>query len=57
MTPSHVTLSNLTAMPDRLQAAFLMVPVALRGWKPASWAGIPGERFSPPASVLAACLY
>lgn len=47
MTLSHVTLSTLAAMPDRLEAEFLLVPAPLRGWRPASWEGIPGERFSP----------
>jgi hypothetical protein len=33
-------------MPDRLEATFALVPAELRAWKPASWDGIPGERFS-----------
>ena len=38
-------------MPDRLESAFGLVPEAFRGWKPASWEGIPGERFSPVGQV------
>lgn len=34
-------------MPDRLEAAFLVVPAEFRSWTPPSWEGIPGERFSP----------
>ena len=38
-------------MPDRLEAAFGLVPEARRTWTPASWEGIPGERFSPLSQV------
>ena len=34
-------------MPDRLEAAFRLVPEGRRNWTPPSWEGIPGERFSP----------
>jgi RimJ/RimL family protein N-acetyltransferase len=43
---SPVTLADLAAMPDRLEAAFRLVPDGLRNWTPPSWDGIPGERFS-----------
>jgi hypothetical protein len=46
MTLSSTTLTTLAAMPDRLEATFALVPAELRAWKPASWDGIPGERFS-----------
>jgi hypothetical protein len=51
VTLSNTTLSALAAMPDRLEAAFLLVPARHRAWKPASWEGIPGERFSPIGQV------
>ena len=51
MTLSKATLSELAAMPDRLEAAFRLVPAELRNWKPPSWEGIPGERFSPLGQV------
>lgn len=38
-------------MPDRLEAAFLVVPAEFRSWTPPSWEGIPGERFSPLGQV------
>lgn len=40
------TLTGLAAMPDRLEAAFRLVPERRRTWTPPSWEGIPGERFS-----------
>ena len=45
------TLAGLAAMPDRLEAAFALIPEARRTWTPASWEGIPGERFSPLGQV------
>lgn len=51
MTLSTTTLTTLPAMPDRLEATFALVPAELRAWKPASWDGIPEERFSPLASM------
>jgi hypothetical protein len=45
------TLAGLAAMPDRLEAAFRLVPEDRRTWTPASWEGIPGERFSPLGQV------
>ena len=51
MTLSTSTLSSLNEMPDRLEAVFSLVPTALHNWKPASWEGIPGERFSPLGQV------
>ena len=51
MTLPSSTLSGLAAMPDRLEAAFRMVPEGRRNWTPASWDGIPGERFSPLGQV------
>jgi hypothetical protein len=44
---SQSTLSTLAAMPDRLEETFRLVPVERHSWTPASWEGIPGERFSP----------
>lgn len=51
MTLSSTTRSALAAMPDRLEAAFLVVPAEFRSWTPPSWEGIPGERFSPIGQV------
>lgn len=47
MALSNTTLTTLAAMPERLEATFALVPAEFRGWRPASWDGIPGERFSP----------
>ena len=44
---SGATLASLAAMPDRLEAAFRLIPAEHRNWMPPSWEGIPGERFSP----------
>ena len=51
MTLPGATLAGLAAMPDRLEAAFALIPAARRTWTPASWDGIPGERFSPLGQV------
>jgi hypothetical protein len=51
MTLSNTTLTTLAATPDRLDATFALVPAGFRSWKPASWDGIPGERFSPLGQV------
>jgi hypothetical protein len=51
MSLSSTTVSSLAAMPDRLEAAFLLVPPERRAWIPPSWEGIPGERFSPVGQV------
>jgi hypothetical protein len=40
-------LENLAAMPSLLAGAFRLVPEEHHRWTPASWDGIPGERFSP----------
>lgn len=51
MTLSKGTLSELAAMPDRLDATFRLVPRERWSWQPPSWEGIPGERFSPLGQV------
>ena len=51
MALSGVTLTGLAAMPDRLEAAFRLIPGERRNWRPPSWEGIPGERFSPLGQV------
>ena len=51
MALSSATLAGLAAMPDRLESAFRLVPADRRTWTPASWEGIPGERFSPLGQV------
>ena len=51
MTLPSNTLSALSAMPDRLEAAFLVVPAEFRAWTPPSWEGIPGEHLSPIGQV------
>ena len=39
-------LSELAAMPDEIETLIRRVPVEKLDWKPESWEGIPGERFS-----------
>jgi hypothetical protein len=39
-------LDELAAMPDQIEALMRQVPHDRRDWKPDSWEGIPGERFS-----------
>lgn len=51
MTLPEATLSSLAAMPDRLERVFRLVPVESRAFTPASWEGIPGERFSPVGQI------
>lgn len=51
MTLPGDVLSDLAAMPDRLEGAFRRVPAELQSWEPHSWEGIPGERFSPLGQV------
>ena len=51
MALARATLAGLAAMPDRLEAAFRLVPEGRRNWTPPSWEGIPGERFSPLGQV------
>jgi hypothetical protein len=51
MTLASATLSALAAMPDRLEAAFGLVPEGRGHWTPPSWDGIPGEHFSPVGQV------
>ena len=41
------TLSALQRFPDRLAAFHAAVPRAFDHWRPASWAGIPSEPFTP----------
>jgi len=45
------TLATLAAMPDRLEAAFRLVPRSHHHWRPASWDAIPGEQFSAVGQV------
>lgn len=39
-------LSELAAMPDEIEALIRRVPAERLDWKPETWDGIPGERFS-----------
>jgi hypothetical protein len=39
-------LDELAAMPDQIEALMRRVPRDRLNWKPDSWEGIPGERFS-----------
>ena len=41
------TLSALERFPDRLAAFHAAIPRAFEHWRPASWAGIPSEPFTP----------
>lgn len=51
MPLSPTTLTALATMPDRVEALFALVPASARQWTPASWEGIPGERFSATGQV------
>jgi hypothetical protein len=46
MRMMDVTISELTAFPDRLAECFAMFPDALHHWRPSSWDGIPSERLT-----------
>jgi hypothetical protein len=46
------TLQALAAFPGQLEAHYAAVPAEFAHWTPASWEGIPSERFSPIAQVL-----
>jgi hypothetical protein len=39
-------VDELTAMPDEVEALIRRIPAGRMDWKPDSWDGIPGERFS-----------
>ena len=43
---TDLTISALTAFPDRLAESFAMFPTAARNWRPPSWDGIPSERLT-----------
>jgi DinB superfamily len=43
---THVTISSLTAFPDRLAECFAMFPDNSHNWRPNSWDGIPSERLT-----------
>jgi len=46
------TLQALAAFPDQLEAHYAAVPADLAHWAPASWEGVPSERFTPIEQVL-----
>ncbi len=46
------TLRTLAAFPDQLQAHYALVPAGFERWQPASWEGIPSERFNALEQVL-----
>jgi len=41
-----VTLNDLAEFPERLARTYWAIPQTHRNWTPASWEGIPSERFS-----------
>ena len=45
------TFSALSAMPDRLESTIGAFPASRLRYTPASWDGIPGERFSPVGQI------
>ena len=47
-----ITLQALAAFPAQLEAHYATVPVGYERWVPASWDGIPSERFTPIEQVL-----
>ena len=44
---NRTTLNALAAFPDQLQAHYAAIPEEFVRWAPASWDGIPSERFTP----------
>jgi hypothetical protein len=46
MCMTDLTISALTAFPDRLAECFAMFPTAAHNWRPNSWDGIPSERLT-----------
>jgi hypothetical protein len=44
---NRTTLNALAAFPDQLQAHYAAIPAEFVRWAPASWEGIPSERFTP----------
>lgn len=41
------TLAALESFPARLEAFYAAIPRGFENWRPASWAGIPSEPFTP----------
>lgn len=41
-----VTFNELTEFPERLYRVYTAVPSTHRNWAPASWEGVPSERFT-----------
>jgi len=44
---NQITLNALAAFPEQLEAHYGMFPANFATWTPASWDGIPSERFTP----------
>jgi DinB family protein len=40
------TIAALAKMPDELERVFRSIPAGYTRWRPACWAGVPGETFS-----------
>lgn len=48
----ETTLQALAAFPRQLEAHYAAVPAGFTQWAPASWEGVPSERFTPLQQVL-----
>lgn len=44
---NRITLNALAVFPDQLEAHYAEIPEKFTNWAPASWDGIPSERFTP----------
>ena len=44
---NQTTLNALAAFPEQLEAHYAAIPAEFAHWAPASWEGIPSERFTP----------
>lgn len=46
------TLQALSSFPETLRAHYALIPAGCAHWTPASWEGIPSERFTPIEQLL-----
>ena len=49
---NEATFQALAAFPQRLEAHYAAVPTGFEHWAPASWEGVPSERFTAIEQVL-----
>jgi hypothetical protein len=43
---NQTTLNSLAVFPEQLEAHYAAIPENFKNWGPASWDGIPSERFT-----------